>query len=401
MREQRRQLRVAVVFGSRSVEHEVSVISAIQAMDAMDPRRYEPLPVYITKEGHWITGPELRRVDSYKDQPGLLSRCRPVYLRPEPFGNRLFMEEPGPLGSKRTRVTLVDVVFPIVHGTFGEDGTLQGLFELAAVPYVGAGVVGSAVGMDKIVMKAAFQAQGLPVVNYLWFTRKRWQSAADEVVGEVERTLRYPYFVKPANLGSSVGITRANDRAGLFDAVEIAAHYDRRLLVEEAFEGGIEVNCSVLGNDDPQPSVCEQPIAWTEILSYEDKYLRGGGKGKGGGGSGEGMASLTRRIPAPISAELTTEIQRLAVEAFRAVDCAGLARVDFLVDPVSGRIAVNEINTMPGSLSFYLWEPSGVPFPALVDRLIDLALERHRERQQTTYSFDSALLQKFSRGKAQ
>ncbi|HZO28883.1 MAG TPA: D-alanine--D-alanine ligase family protein [Chloroflexota bacterium] len=402
MREQRRKQRVAVIFGSRSVEHEVSVISAVQAMDAMDPRRYEPLPIYITREGRWITGPELRRIDSYKDQQGLLNRCRPVVLRPEPFGNRLFMEEPGPLGTKRTRVTVVDVVFPVVHGTFGEDGTLQGLLELAGVPYVGAGVVGSAVGMDKIVMKAAFQAQDLPVVNYLWFTRKRWQSAADEVAAEIERTLRYPLFVKPANLGSSIGISRANDRAGLFDAIEVAAHYDRRLLVEEAFEGGIEVNCSVLGNDDPQASVCEQPIAWTEILSYEDKYLRGGGgKGKGSGGSAEGMASLTRRIPAPVAPELTAEIQRLAVEAFKAVDCAGLARVDFLVDPVSGRIAVNEINTMPGSLSFYLWEPSGVPFPALVDRLIALALERHRERQQTTYNFDSALLQKFSRGKAQ
>ena len=402
MREQRRKLRVAVIFGSRSVEHEVSVISAIQAMDAMDPRRYEPLPIYITREGRWITGPELRRVDSFKDQAGLLSRCKPVYLRPEPFGNRLFMEESGPLGSRRTRVTVIDVVFPVIHGTFGEDGTLQGLLELAAIPYVGAGVVGSAVGMDKIVMKAAFQAQGLPVVNYLWFTRSRWQRAADAVADEVDRKLNYPLFVKPANLGSSIGISRANDRAGLFDAIEVAAHYDRRLLVEEAFVGGIEVNCSVLGNDEPQASVCEQPIAWTEILSYEDKYLRGGGgkgKGSGSGGGGEGMASLTRRIPAPISDELTAEVQRMAVEAFRAVDCAGLARIDFLVDPASGRIAVNEINTLPGSLSFYLWEPSGVPFPALVDRLIDLAFDRHRERQQTTHSFDSALLQKFSRGK--
>ncbi|MGE3269338.1 MAG: D-alanine--D-alanine ligase family protein, partial [Chloroflexota bacterium] len=299
---------------------------------------------------------------------------------------------------KRTRVTVVDVVFPVIHGTYGEDGTLQGLLELAAVPYVGAGVVGSAVGMDKIIMKAAFQAQQLPVVNYLWFTRKRWQSEADKVADEIERTLRYPLFVKPANLGSSIGISKATDRAALFDAIEVAANYDRRLLVEEAFEGGIEVNCAVLGNDDPQASVCEQPIAWTEILSYEDKYLRGG-KGKGGGG-GEGMASLTRRIPAPIPDDLTAEVQRLAVAAFRAVDCAGLARIDFLVDPTSGRVAVNEINTMPGSLAFYLWEASGVSFPALVDRLLELALERHRERQQTTFSFDSALLQKFSRGKA-
>src|SRR5690349_13049494 len=232
MREQGRKLREAVLFGSRSVEHEVSVISAIQTMDALDPRHYEALRAYITKEGTWVTGTELRRVESYKDLPGLLSRCRPVYLRPEPFGNRLFMEESGPLGSKRTRVTVVDVIFPVVHGTYGEDGTLQGLFELAAVPYVGAGVVGAAVGMDKIVMKAAFKAHGLPVVNYAAFTRKRWQSAADEVAAEVERTLRYPLFVKPANLGSSVGITKARDRTGLFDAIEVAAHYDRRLLVE-------------------------------------------------------------------------------------------------------------------------------------------------------------------------
>ncbi|MCC7367717.1 MAG: D-alanine--D-alanine ligase [Chloroflexi bacterium] len=399
MREQSRKLRVAVIFGSRSVEHEVSIISAIQAMDALDPRHYEPLPIYITKEGQWITGQELRRIDSFKDMPGLLARCKPVYLRPEPFGNRLFMEESGPLGSKRTRVTVVDAVFPVIHGTYGEDGTLQGLLELAAVPYVGAGVVGSAVGMDKIIMKAAFKAQGLPVVNYRWFTRTRWQSEADRVADELEGSLAFPLFVKPANLGSSIGISKATDRASLFDAIEVAAHYDRRLLVEEAFEGGIEVNCSVLGNDDPQASVCEQPIAWAEILSYEDKYLRGG-KGKAGSSGGEGMASLTRRIPAPIPADLTTEIQRLAVEAFKAVDCAGLARIDFLVQPETGRVAVNEINTMPGSLAFYLWEASGVPFPALVDRLVTLALERHRERQQTTFSFDSALLQKFSRGKA-
>jgi D-alanine-D-alanine ligase len=398
MREQRRKLRVAVIFGSRSVEHDVSIISAIQAMDAMDPRRYEPLPIYITREGRWVTGTALRRVDSYKDQAGLLSRCRPVYLRPEPFGNRLFMEEAGPLGRRHSRVTTIDLIFPIVHGTYGEDGTLQGLFDLAAVPYVGAGVLGSAVGMDKIVMKAAFRAHDLPVVKYAWLTRKRWQASPETIADDIEKLLGYPGFVKPANLGASIGISKATDRAGLYDAIEVASHYDRRLLVEEAFEGGIEVNCAVLGNDEPRASVCEQPIAWTEILSYEDKYLRGG-KGKGGGG--EGMASLTRRIPAPISDELTATIQRLAIAAFLAIDCSGLARVDFLVDPNDGRVAVNEINTMPGSLSFYLWEPSGLPFPALIDELVDLAIERHQERQQTSYSFDSALLQKFSRGKAQ
>jgi D-alanine-D-alanine ligase len=402
MQDQRRKQRIAVLFGSRSVEHEVSIISAIQAMDAMDPRRYEPLPIFITKEGRWYTGPELRRVEAYRDLPRLLQACRPVYLRPEPFGNRLFLEESGPLGTRRTKVGVVDAVFPIVHGTYGEDGTLQGLFELANVPYVGAGVVGSAVGMDKIVMKAAFRAADLPTVNYVWFTRRRWRTEREVVLDEAERTLRFPLFVKPANLGSSVGITKATDRAGLANAVDVAAHYDRRILVEESFEGGIEVNCSVLGNDRPRASVCEQPIRWTDILSYEDKYLRGGGaKGaaKGAdGGAGGGMASATRRIPAPISDDLTRQVQRLAVEAFIATDCSGIARIDFLVDEVSGKICVNEINTMPGSLAFYLWEPSGVPFPRLIDELIELAFERWTERQQTTFSFDSALLAKFGRG---
>jgi D-alanine-D-alanine ligase len=394
--QERRKLRVAVLFGSRSVEHEVSIISAVQAMDAMDPRRYEPIPVFITKDGRWATGPDLRRIDAYKDLQGLLSRCQPAYLRPEPYGRRLFVQETGPLGARRTRSIELDAVFPIIHGTYGEDGTLQGLLELANVPYVGAGVVGSAVGMDKIVMKAAFRAHGLPTVEYLWFTRRRWQQAREEAIAEVEAKLRYPLFVKPANLGSSIGITKATDRLTLAEALDVAAHYDRRLLVEESFEGGIEVNCSVLGNEEPQASVCEQPIAWTEILSYEDKYMRAG-KGKTGG-EGEGMASLDRRIPAPISDELTAKVQKAAIEAFKAVDCAGLARVDCLVDIESGRVCVNEINTLPGSLSFYLWEPSGVPFPELIDRLIELAFERHRDRQRTTFSYDSALLQKFGKG---
>jgi len=396
MRDQSRRPRVAVLFGSRSVEHEVSIVSAIQAMDAMDPRRYEPIPVFITKEGRWVTGRDLRRVDAYNDLPSLLDRCRPVFLRPEPYGNRLFMEESGPLGSRRIRSTVLDAVFPIIHGTFGEDGTIQGLLELANVPYVGSGVVGSAVGMDKVIMKAAFRAHGLPTVEYRWFTRRRWGEARDEVLAIVEGELRAPLFVKPANLGSSVGITKATDRASLAEALDVAAHYDRRLLVEESFEGATEINCSVLGNDNPVASVCEEPVRWTEILSYEDKYLRGG-KAKGATGS-EGMASADRRIPAPISPELTAEVQRLAIEAFIAIDAAGVARVDFLVDTASGRVCVNEINTLPGSLSFYLWEPSGVPFPALIDRLLELAFERHRERQQTTFTYDSALLQKLARG---
>lgn len=389
---QQRKLTVAVIFGSRSVEHEVSIITANQIMDAMDPRRYEVVPIFIDKQGAWYTGPELRRVQAYQDVSALLARCQRVFLRPEPTGQRLYVEERGALGLRKIRALALDCIVPAVHGTFGEDGTLQGLLELADIPYVGAGVVGSAVGMDKIIMKAAFRAQGLPVVRYSWFTRGRWERERETVLDEIEGALRYPLYVKPANLGSSVGISTAHDRASLARAIDVAAHYDRRLLVEEGVTGAREINCSVLGDDELQASVCEEPLRWTEVLSYEDKYLQGG-KGTSGGG----MADAKRRIPAEISPELTAEIQRLAMEAFRAVDCAGIARVDFLLDEPNGKIYVNEINTMPGSLAFYLWEPSGIPFPALIDRLIEIARARHRERQRTTFTYDTKLLQQFGR----
>lgn len=382
------KLRIGVVFGSRSVEHEVSIVTALQVIAALDRSKYEPVPIYITKDGRWLVGEQLARLESYKDLQ-LVSGAERALLGPEPGSHELILRDPGGLFRRRPRIE-IDVAFPCVHGTYGEDGTLQGLFELAGIPYVGAGVVGSAVGMDKIVMKAAFRAADLPVVKYTSFSRGRFERESEAVLGEVESLLRYPVFVKPANLGSSVGITRATNRSELRDALEVAASYDRRLLVEEGVEHAIEVNCSVLGNEDPIPSVLEQPITWQEFLKYEDKYLRGG--------KGKGMQSAARRIPAPISPELTRKIQQLAVEAFRSVDCAGIARIDFLVDEVSGAVYVNEINTIPGSLSFYLWEPSGVSFPELVDRLIQLSLERHAERAKTTYTYDSSLLRQIAAG---
>lgn len=391
---QARKLTVAVVFGSRSVEHEVSIITAVQVMDAMDPRRYEVVPIFIAKDGRWFAGPELRRVEAFQDVSGLLARCQPAFLRPEPSGQRLYVEERGALGLRKIRAVSIDCVIPLVHGTFGEDGTLQGLLELADLPYVGSGVVGSAVGMDKIIMKAAFNAAGLPLVNYTWLTRSRWEREREAILDEIESSLPYPLYVKPANLGSSVGISTAHDRASLAEALDVAASYDRRVLVEEGVVGAREINCSVLGGDDAaQPSVCEEPVRWTDLLSYEDKYIQGD---KGGAAAG-GMASAKRRIPADISDELAAEIQRQAVQAFRAADCAGVARVDFLLDEPNGRLYVNEINTVPGSLSFYLWEPSGLTFPALIDRLIELALARHRDRRRTTFSIDSKLLQQFGR----
>jgi D-alanine-D-alanine ligase len=390
---QSRKLRVGVVFGSRSVEHEVSIVTANQVMDAMDPRRYEPVPLFIDKAGRWWTGPDLRRVDAFKQPAALEARCLPVRVGPEP-GRPLVVEEKGRLGLVRTRPLAVDCLFPAVHGTFGEDGTLQGLFELADLPYVGAGVVGSAVGMDKVIMKAAFRAERLPVVEYRWLTRARWEREREQVLDWIEAELRYPLYVKPANLGSSVGISTAHERAGLAAGLDVAAHYDRRLLVEEGVVGAREINCSVLGDDvGAQPSVCEEPVRWTEVLSYEDKYIQGAK-----GASEGGMASARRRIPADLTPERTAEVQQLALAAFRAVDCAGVARIDCLLDEASGRLYLNEINTLPGSISFYLWEPTGLSFPALIDRLIELARARHRDRRRTTYSYDSRLLEQFARG---
>ncbi len=371
----------------------MSIITAVQAMDALDPRRYDVLPILITKQGQWLTSPLLRQLEAYKDLAALIARCDRVLLRAEPNGNRLHIEQPGPFGVRRSRSVVVDCVIPIVHGTFGEDGTLQGLFELADIPFAGPGVVGSAVGMDKIVMKLVFRAHGLPITRFQWFARERWERDRASLLDDIERDLRYPLFVKPANLGSSIGISTAHGRDQLTDAIDVAAHYDRRLLVEESVSSAREINCSVLGSgDDFTVSVCEEPIGWTEILSYEDKYMRGG-KGSGG------MEQARRRIPADISAELTARIQQLAVEAFRSIDCAGVARIDFLLGGDDSEVYVNEINTIPGSLSFYLWEASGVPFSSLMDRLIDIAFTRHRDRARTTYGIDSQLLQQFtSRG---
>ena len=385
------KLRIGVIYGSRSVEHEVSIITALQAMDALDPERYDVIPLYITKGGAWLTGPALRKIETYqaRDLERTLTRAS---LPPFPNQGVLNLVEQRsrflPLtGGNRIAV---DVAFPCVHGTFGEDGTLQGLFDLANLPYVGSGVLASAVGMDKILMKAVFRAAGLPILDCSTARRDEWESSPDRVVARIEAEVGYPAFVKPSNLGSSVGITRATDQASLCTALDVAAHYDTRLLVERALDGAVDINCSVLGaGDDLSVSVCEQPVSWEAFLSYDDKYIRGG--------KSQGMKGASRRIPAPISADLTARIQGLARKVFQSIDAAGVARIDFLLTP-DERVYVNEINTLPGSLAYYLWEATDLPFRRLVDRLVDLALTRHAARQQTDYSFDSSLLAKTLEG---
>ncbi|HLV99167.1 MAG TPA: D-alanine--D-alanine ligase family protein [Ktedonobacterales bacterium] len=384
------KIRVGVVFGSRSVEHEVSVITGQQVIAALDKTRYEVVPIYITKAGTWYTGDKLMDVANFKDDKAVLVGCDPVSLSPDPTvgGLTVRREDKGGL-FKRARepeVLPLDVLFPTIHGTYGEDGTLQGLFELAGIPYVGSGVLGSAVGMDKILMKAVFRDYGLPVVKQHATNRRAWKNAPDETMNAIEQSLGYPVFVKPANLGSSVGISQAKDREELKEALELAAHYDRRLLIEAAVQNAIEINCAVLGFEEPQASVCEQPIPSKDILSYEDKYMRGG--------KSSGMQGLARIIPAPISDELTKRVQQIAIQSFKMLDCRGVARIDFLLDPKTETLYINEINTLPGSISFYLWEPTGINFSALVDKLIQLAFEAHQERQRTTYSVDSPLLER-------
>ncbi len=384
--------RVGVIFGGRSVEHEVSVITAQQVMAAFDKSKYEVIPIYLTKRGEWLSGEKLSDLRAFKSfSPADYER---VFIAPDPT-IRALVRAPestkvlgGLFGAKKT--IELDVVFPAFHGTFGEDGAFQGLLELADIPYVGAGVVGSAVGMDKIIMKAVFREAGLPVVNYVWFSRRKWQEQPEEAIQTIEANLNYPLFAKPANLGSSVGISRVQSREDLYFALDVASHYDRRLLVEESVEGAegegvMEINCSVLGNEAPLPSVCEQPVSWEEFLSYEDKYMRGG--------KAEGMKGAARRIPAPISEELTAQVQDMAVRAFKALDCRGVARVDFFLREEDEELFIGEINTMPGSISFYLWEPLGISPSQLVDRLVELAFKAHREKRKTTYSYDSNLLE--------
>jgi D-alanine-D-alanine ligase len=383
--------RVGVIFGSRSVEHEVSVITAQQVMAAFDRSKYEVIPIYLTKRGEWLSGEKLADFRAFKAfNPADHER---VFIAPDPTVRSL-VRAPQSIGRVRklfgTEKTIeLDVVFPAFHGTFGEDGTVQGLLELADIPYVGAGVVGSAVGMDKIIMKAVFREAGLPVVNYVWFSRRKWQEQPEETVHTIETNLNYPLFVKPANLGSSVGITKVQSREDLYFALDVASHYDRRLLVEESVEGAegraMEINCSVLGNEDPIPSVCEQPVSWEEFLSYEDKYMRGE--------KAEGMKGAARRIPAPISEELTAQVQDMAVAAFKALDCRGVARVDFFLRKEDEKLFIGEINSLPGSISFYLWEPLGISPSQLVDRLVELAFDAHQEKHKTTYSYESNLLE--------
>jgi D-alanine-D-alanine ligase len=373
-----RPLRVAVIFGGRSGEHEVSLTSAqaiIRALEAR-PEKYEVLLIGITKEGRWLIGgnPLQALLAAVQGQPALLaSAVAEASVAADPGAGGLVLlpkragvPEPAAPGDGRA----IDVVFPVLHGPYGEDGTVQGLLELADVPYVGAGVLASAVGMDKALMKAVFRQAGLPVLDYRVVLRRRWLERPQAIEDEIEREFGYPVFVKPANLGSSVGVSKVHDRSELRPAIAEAARHDRKILVERAAPDCREIEVSVLGNDDPIASVPGEIVPHREFYDYSAKYLE------------EGTQLI---IPARLPASTAERVRELAIAAFKAIDCAGMARVDFFVSRDGRAVWVNEINTIPGftPISMYpkLWEASGIPFPELVDRLIELALERHRERR--------------------
>jgi len=397
-----KKLRVGILFGGRSGEHEVSLLSAASVFSAIDKGKFEVVPIGITKEGRWLTAADAERLLQGKGfgqsaskahlragdpeaTPGaaVLARGEAVMVPPEP------QRQPGSLTPFQTEAGLarrvsdrainVDIIFPVLHGTFGEDGTIQGLLELADIPYVGAGVLGSAAGMDKDVMKSLFLATGLPIVKHVTVLRSAWESEPKKAQKLVESKLKYPVFVKPANLGSSVGISKAHDRKELGPAIEEAAKFDRKIVIEQGVGGSQqkarEIECSVLGNDKPEASVPGEIVPGKEFYDYTAKYVD------------EGSQLI---IPAKLSKTETKRVQHLAISAFKAVDCSGLARVDFLMDPKNRKIYLNEINTMPGftAISMYpkLWAASGLAYPHLIERLIQLGQERHQEKKRNQYS---------------
>lgn len=371
---------IAVIFGGRSVEHEISVISALQAIEALDKDKYNVIPIYIDKQGKWYTGDDLLVIRNYRDMKGLVARCTEVFMRPEYGDYNLYKVHTGLLAKRNPVVAELHVVLPVLHGTNGEDGIFEGLLETIGIPFAGCNTLSSANGMDKITMKMILSHEGIPVVDFVWFTDKQWFSDRDSLINKIEEKLGYPVIVKPANLGSSVGIGKAADRQQLIDAVNKAEKFSQRIIVEHMVEQLKEINCSVLGDaDDHQSSVCEEPIKTGDFLSYEDKYM----------GGSKGMQSSEKKIPADLPVEVSEKIRYIARETFRVLSCHGVSRIDVMIDEKDGSIYVNEINTIPGSLSFYLWEASGIKFKALMDRLVELALKRKRETDRKTFSYDT------------
>ena len=384
---------IAVFFGGRSVEHEVSVITGMQVIENLDKSKFEAVPVYITKDGKFLGGESLSNFKTFKE--GNFDDAYEVYFKAG-RGGKLYrqVEEKGGLfskgGMKEEVYADVDMVFVALHGTFGEDGSIQGYFDTMDIPYIGCSTLSAAVGMDKKIMKDVFRAHDIPVMEGKCFYRRQWREEKDNVKKAITE-LGYPVFVKPVNLGSSIGITKVKEAAELDDAMDLAASYDRKILVEKAAENPREINCAVMGYaGDVIASALEEPVGWKDLLSFDDKYVGGGKK------TGPSKGKNARNCPADVDEDLKKKIEDLAKSAFTAIDACGTARIDFLVTEAGP--VVNEINTLPGSMGFYLWEPVGIPFAELLNRVIELGEIRAKERKDTTYSYESNLFTKTTYG---
>ena len=394
------KLNIAVIFGSRSCEHDVSIISALQLIEAAKTAGFTVIPVYISREGLWYTGEALTQIETFREFNPMGKGITRVNLDVSANAGDLWAWPPqraGLFAKVPAPIAHIDVAIPVLHGLHGEDGTVQGLLEMANIPYASSGVLGSAVGMDKIAMKQMLRGAGYPVLDYVWLTRDQLKADREAIVERIEREIKYPAFVKPAALGSSIGVSKATNREELDKALDLAASYDRRILVEVGINNPVEINCAALGyGEDVRTSVCEMPVPSTgdKFLNFFEKYLRNvGTKGE----SSRGMKSLSRVVPAPIGEELTERIQRMTKEIFRLLDCRGTVRIDFILDE-NDVLYVNEPNTIPGSLAFYLWQECGVSFGKLVEIMVEDALRAHADKNTNVFAFESTILQKVAAG---
>jgi len=389
------KIKVGVIFGGKSVEHEISIITANQAIEGMNKEKYEIIPIYITKDNLFYTGEALFKLDEYRDMKRLLEKCSQIILMNDGEKVNLIRYPMKKFGDNT--INTIDVAFPIMHGTNCEDGTVQGFLQMLNIPYVGPDVLASSIGMDKIIMRRVLKESGLPVLDYVTFYSMEYMKNEEKYINQIEEEIGYPVIIKAGNLGSSVGIKVAHNKSSLEEAIEYASSFSDRIIAEKCIENLREINCSVLGDMvEAKASVCEEPLNAGEILSYTDKYASGdgtkGGKTTGSKVSSDGMASLQRQLPANIPENLTKKIQDLSIETFKVLGESGVSRIDFLLDTSNNEVYVNEINTIPGALSFYLWEATGKSFEEELSDLIDLAFKRERLKSNITYSYDQNIL---------
>ena len=382
--------KLGLIFGGRSVEHEVSIITAIETINHMDREKYEIIPIYISKQGLMYTGEVLFDLEAYKNMEELMKKVVQINMIND--GNHVNIVRYPAKKFGDNIISQIDVAFPVMHGTNGEDGTIAGYLELVNVPYIGCDILSASIGMDKIMMRKVLKESGLPCLDYVAFYSMDYIREEEKYIQKINETLTYPVIVKAGNLGSSVGIKKANSKEEIADAIEFAMQFSDRIMVENAIVNLKEINCSVIGDmTDAEGSECEEPISTDEILSYTDKYL--------GGSKTEGMAASDKKLPADIPSDMREQIRTLAVETFKTLGCSGVARVDFLVDKDTNDVYINEINTIPGALSYYLWEATGKSFTQEIDELVELAYKRQRQREKRVYSYDQNILALVSNGK--